>query len=264
MNHTIRICARGFYQIGCNIPRQANIVTPRVLCSFRNMRITAPSRGISFKSFLGRDKSDSSNDQESTAASQQQNENMVDIESGTTVDQQKDNEQNQELSSQEIMTLKSQLEETQQEAKNLKEKYLRALAEMENVRERAKHQVQDAKNFGIQKFAKDMLEIADVLQMALDNVPESARDPENNHALNDLFEGLVTTNKLLHHIFERHNLHVLNPVGEKFDPNHHDALFEVPYAEDKTSGTVGVVTKIGYTLNGRTIRPACVGVVAKP
>lgn len=228
-------------------------------------------RSISFKSFMGNSKEDdqaaSSDPEKAQAEREQQQAHVQGSTSASAVDSSNSEEQagtaQEESSDPHITELQQQLESAQSQAQDFKEKYVRSLAEMENVRERAKHQVQDAKDFGIQKFAKDMLEIADVLQLALDNVPEEAKSSGDNPALHDLYEGLLTTNKLLHHIFERHNLHVINPHGEKFDPNHHDALFEVPASENQESGTVGVVTKVGYSLNGRTIRPASVGVVAK-
>ncbi|EGD74024.1 hypothetical protein PTSG_05721 [Salpingoeca rosetta] len=247
------------------LPRAGGLVAPRAAFAQPHLVHQRPAgsgfaRFISFKSFMGsndkQEESKADDNKSETTQAQEQQQQAQGQEGASAQDAASEADPH-------VTELEQQLKTAQEEAKDLKEKYLRALAEMENVRERARHQVEDAKHYGIQKFAKDMLEIADVLQLALDNVPQDAKEHGDAQALRDLNDGLQTTNKLLHNIFERHQLHLLNPVGEKFDPNHHDALFEVPPSDDATSGTVAVVTKAGYSLNGRTIRPAQVGVVAK-
>ena len=141
----------------------------------------------------------------------------------------------------------------------MQNKYKRALAETENVRSRMRKQVNDAKLFGIQGFCKDLLEVADVLNKATESVPQEELTSNNPH-LRDLYEGLTMTETQLHKVFTRHGLVQINPPeGEKFDPNYHEALFQQP-APEKPSGTVAVVTKVGYKLHDRTIRPALVGV----
>ena len=120
-------------------------------------------------------------------------------------------------------------------------------------------QVQDAKSFGIQGFCKDLLDVADVLERATTTVPAEALTDKNPH-LKNLFEGLQMTEGQLQKVFRTHGLLKIDPLGEKFDPNYHEALFE-QVVEGKEAGTVAVVTKIGYKLHERTIRPALVGVV---
>ncbi|ESO98283.1 hypothetical protein LOTGIDRAFT_114637, partial [Lottia gigantea] len=143
------------------------------------------------------------------------------------------------------------------------DKYLRSLAETENVRTRMMKQVEDAKIFGIQGFCKDLLEVADILGTATESVPKEQLTEENIH-LKNLYDGLVLTNSQLQKVFDKHGLVKLAPKeGELFDPFVHEALFEVPSAE-KEKGTVAVLQKSGYKLKDRTIRPALVGVFRQP
>ena len=119
-----------------------------------------------------------------------------------------------------------------------------------------KKQIEDTKLFGIQGFAKDLLEVADVLGKATESVPEE--EIKNNSHLKSLYEGLLLTDQQLHKVFSKNGLEKLSPVGEKFDPNFHEALFEqdIPGKE----GTVILVNQVGYMLNARVLRPAKVGV----
>ena len=150
--------------------------------------------------------------------------------------------------------------------KEVDDKYKRSLADAENTRIRMRRQVEDAKIYGIQAFCKDMLEVADVLSTAIESVPITAINDsksEETQILKSLYSGLQMTEKQLQTVFKRHGLTQINPIGEKFDPNSHHALFEAVQS-DKEPGTVAVVTKIGYKLHERTIRPAMVGVVKRP
>ena len=120
-------------------------------------------------------------------------------------------------------------------------------------------QISDAKIFGIQGFCKDLLEVADILAKANETVPKDQVSNANPH-LKNLFEGLTMTETELKKVFSRNGLEMINPLeGEKFDPNFHEALFEQP-VPGKQAGTVAVVTKVGYKLHSRTLRPALVGV----
>ncbi len=118
--------------------------------------------------------------------------------------------------------------------------------------------VEDGKKFGIQSFSKDIIEVADILEKAMECVPETELSNDVNPHLSTLFQGLNMTKNELQKVFVRNGLERINPLGEIFDPAVHEALFQVP--GDKP-GTVGVVSKVGYLLNGRTVRPALVGVV---
>lgn len=139
------------------------------------------------------------------------------------------------------------------------EKYIRALAETENVRQRMNKQVDDAKLYGIQGFCKDLLEVADILGTATTSVPQEQLTDANPH-LKNLFDGLKMTETQLQKVFGKHGLFKIAPSeGEKFDPNFHEALFQVP-TSDKKGDTIAIVQQIGYRLHDRTLRPARVGV----
>lgn len=115
---------------------------------------------------------------------------------------------------------------------------------------------------GIQGFCKDLLEVADILEKATESVPKEEVSSQNPH-LKNLFDGLVMTEVQIQKVFTKHGLVKLNPDGQKFDPYEHEALFHAP-VEGKEPGTVAVVTKVGYKLHGRTLRPALVGVAKAP
>jgi molecular chaperone GrpE len=144
------------------------------------------------------------------------------------------------------------------EAAEARDKMLRTLAEMENLRKRTRREVDDAKIYGITGFARDVLEIADNLQRALDAVPAEAKaaaDP----GLKALIEGVELTERSLLSALEKNGVKKFDPAGGKFDPNFHQAMFEVPDAS-VPSGTVVQVMQAGYMLGERMLRPALVGV----
>lgn len=157
-----------------------------------------------------------------------------------------------------IVSLGEENKKLFEQVKDIDDKYKRALAEAENTRTRMQKQVQDAKIFGITNFAKDLLDVADVLSTAIETVPKDAVEKDSG-PLKSLYEGVCMTEKQLQSVFRRHGLASINPVGQKFNPNEHHALFETQ-DPGKEPGTVAVVTKIGYKLHDRTIRPAMVGV----
>ncbi|XP_067928803.1 grpE protein homolog 1, mitochondrial-like [Watersipora subatra] len=146
------------------------------------------------------------------------------------------------------------------QVKEVEEKYIRALAETENVRQRMKKQVDDAKQFGIQQFCKDLLTVADTLRLATDKIPVEQLE---NSVVKNMHDGLKLTESQLLQVFNKHGVDRCDPEGERFDPNLHEAVFQQPLPE-KEPGTIFVVTKPGYTLNNRVLRPALVGVVKGP
>jgi len=126
-------------------------------------------------------------------------------------------------------------------------------------------QVSDAKLFGIQGFCKDLLEVADIMDKGTESVPDDMLSGSENDdavaALRVLHEGFKMTKTQLTTVFARHGLVKIDPaIGEKFDPNFHEALFQQPAAEGSSAGTVAIVSKVGYKLHERTLRPALVGV----
>lgn len=144
------------------------------------------------------------------------------------------------------------------ENEDLKDRSLRAAAEMENLRRRTAREVQDARAYAIANFARDMLSVSDNLRRALDAVPEEARNA-GQAGLGGLIEGVEMTERSMLTTLERHGVTKLEPMGEKFDPNFHQAMFEVPDA-GKPSNTVVQVVQPGYSIGGRVLRPAMVGV----
>ena len=157
----------------------------------------------------------------------------------------------------------SREEQLEAQVADLKDQVLRGLAEQENVRRIAKRDVDEARQFAIKSFAKSLLDVSDNLSRALESVPEDIRhDKEGNAVLATLYEGIEMTDKGLTKAFEMNGLVKFGEVGEKFDPNTHEALFEYVDAE-KDPGTVGQVMKSGFLLNKRVLRPAEVGVTKK-
>lgn len=140
----------------------------------------------------------------------------------------------------------------------LKDKYLRAHAEMENTRRRAEKDVADARNYSIAGFARDMLSVADNLGRALAAVDPALRDAADN-TFKTLLEGVELTNRELAKTLEKHGVRLLDPLDQKFDPNFHQAMFEIP-DDSVPAGTVKQVVQPGYAIGDRVLRPAMVGI----
>lgn len=140
----------------------------------------------------------------------------------------------------------------------LKDKFLRAFAEADNVRRRAEREVADAKIYGITGFARDVLTVADDFERALGAIDADARAKADG-TLKTLLEGIDLTGRALVQALTKHGVARIEAEGAKFDPNMHQAMFEVPNAE-VPSGTVVQVIQPGYKLGERVLRPALVGV----
>jgi molecular chaperone GrpE len=139
-----------------------------------------------------------------------------------------------------------------------RDKMLRTLADMENLRKRTAREVADARIYGITGFARDVLDIADNLQRALDAVPAEAKasaDP----GLKALMEGVELTERSLLNTLEKNGVKKFDPAGEKFDPNFQQAMYEVPDTS-VPAGTVVQVVQAGYMIGERVLRPALVAV----
>jgi molecular chaperone GrpE len=136
---------------------------------------------------------------------------------------------------------------------------LYAQAEIQNVRRRAEKETTDARTYAATNFARDILSVADNLSRALDSIPADLR-------ADDKFKGLVVgldaTGRELDSIFARHGISKIVAVGEKLDPNRHQAMLEMP--SDKEPGTIVQEMQAGYMLKDRLLRPALVGVAKKP
>jgi molecular chaperone GrpE len=150
------------------------------------------------------------------------------------------------------------IEALTKEAAESRDKMLRTLAEMENLRKRTQREVADARTYAIANFARDVLDIADNLQRALDAVPadtKAAADP----GLKALIEGVELTERSLLNTLEKNGVKKFDPSGEKFDPNFQQAMYEVPDSS-VPAGTVVQVVQAGYTIGERVLRPALVAV----
>lgn len=143
------------------------------------------------------------------------------------------------------------------ETASLRDKLLRALAENENIQRRARRDREDAAKYAAAGFARDMLTVADNLRRALDALPAGLREADEN--VRALAEGVELTEKELLAALERHGIRRIAPLGEKFDHDRHEALFEVPTA-DAAPGTVVQVMEDGYMIHDRLLRAARVGV----
>ena len=141
---------------------------------------------------------------------------------------------------------------------DLRDKALRTLAEMENLRKRTAREVADARTYGITGFARDVLGIADNLQRALDAVPAETRESADP-MLKALIEGVELTERSLLNALEKNGVKKFDPSGEKFDPNFQQAMYEVPDAS-VPAGTVVQVVQAGYMIGERVLRPALVGI----
>ncbi len=142
----------------------------------------------------------------------------------------------------------------------LKDKLLRTLADMENLRRRTEREVADAKSYAVSSFARDLLGVADNLRRALESLGPNGQDGLDT-AAKLMVEGVELTERELVKTLDKHGVKKLDPLGQKFDPNMHQAMFEAP---DPTHAKGHVVTVIqsGYAISGRVLRPALVGVSA--
>ncbi len=150
------------------------------------------------------------------------------------------------------------LELARAEAADYRDRYLRLAAEMDNLRRRTARDVKDAKSYSVAGFARDMLAVSDNLRRALDAIPADAR-AAGDAGFTALVEGVEMTERAMLSALERHGVQKLEPVGQKFDPNFHQAMFEVPNPE-VPNNTVVQVVQAGYTIGERVLRPAMVGV----
>ncbi|RWA03467.1 hypothetical protein EKO27_g11640 [Xylaria grammica] len=159
--------------------------------------------------------------------------------------------------------LKKKLETKEKEAIDWKDKYLRSVADFRNLQDRTQREVKAARDFAIQRFAKDLVESVDNLDRALTMgsekmVVEEGKEP--NADLNNFYEGVKMTETSMLQTLSKHGLDRFDPEGEKFNPNEHEATFMTPMP-GKEDNTVFHVQQKGYKLNGRVLRAAKVGVV---
>ncbi|KAJ2126445.1 GrpE, mitochondrial [Coemansia sp. RSA 720] len=181
--------------------------------------------------------------------------------SAKSAEEKQDAEAAPAISAQDVEKLKQSITEKDAKLKELKDAYLRSLADAENIRTRAKTEVENTKTFAIQKFAKDLLDTVDILELAIKHVPqEHLADKVANKSLVDLFEGVDMTKSNLLRTLERHGIETFDPLDQPYDPNTSHALYQAPIP-GKTPGHVFAVEKRGYVIKGRVLRSAQVGVV---
>ncbi len=173
-----------------------------------------------------------------------------------TVQLDEDNVVDLKNSTNEGPSLESEIGELEKQLTEMKDNWLRALAESENLRRRAHKEKEDALKYGAVNFGRDIVTVADNLHRALQSCPLTEELPANIKAL---ISGVEMTAKELLSTFEKHGIRRLSPMGEKFDPNFHQAMFEIETNEQPV-GTVMQVLQDGYVMHDRLLRPAMVGV----
>ncbi|QCK86708.1 nucleotide exchange factor GrpE [Phreatobacter aquaticus] len=154
-------------------------------------------------------------------------------------------------------SLEAELEAARAEARDMKDRVLRTLAEMENLRKRTEREVADAKTYGVTSFARDMLAVADNMRRAFETLPEDARPADG--PVKAFLDGIDLTERELIKTLGKHGVKKIEPDGQKFDPNLHQAMFEMPNTE-VPNGTVVQTVQAGFVIGDRVLRPALVGV----
>ena len=161
----------------------------------------------------------------------------------------------------EDISIENTVENKNKEIQELKDQLLRSLAEGENLRKRTLKEVADAKKYSHISFVRDLVSSVDNLQRALEAVPDDKS--QLSDPIKNLVIGLEIVEKEMINSFEKHNIKQISPLGEKFDYNFHQAMFEVP-TNEKEPGHVVEVSQKGYLLYDRLVRPAMVGISKKP
>ena len=139
-----------------------------------------------------------------------------------------------------------------------KDRLLRTLAEMENLRKRTEREVADSRTYGITAFARDILTVADGMHRALEALDKELRE-NANESVKALLDGVELTERALINALEKHGVKRIEPMGQKFDPNRHQAMYEVEDAS-VPSGQVVQVVQAGYLIGERVLRPAMVAI----
>lgn len=151
------------------------------------------------------------------------------------------------------------LGELEKELEEVRQHVLYAQAETQNVRRRLEQEKVNAANYAATNFARDMLSVKDNLERALAAIPAELREDER---LKGLVAGIEVTGRELENAFQRHGISKIEAMGQKLDPNRHQAMLEV--ASDEEPGTIVHEMQAGYTIKDRLLRPALVGVAKKP
>lgn len=159
----------------------------------------------------------------------------------------------------EVLSVFDEIDKLRAERDDMRDRFMRALADAENSRKRSDRDRREAEMYGGSKFARDMLPVYDNLKRALDAAQE-----EKETAGAALLEGVGLTMRELLNIFDRHGIRLIMPeIGEKFDPEYHQAMFEAPVPNTKAGDIIQVMAE-GFMLSDRLLRPAQVGVSSSP
>ena len=154
-------------------------------------------------------------------------------------------------------TIKEPVEALGEQVSELKDQLLRSVAELDNYRKRAEREKEQLRKFGIANFAKDLLSVADNLRRAVESGPSDLEGADES--VKNLIVGVEMTEKELLNAFEKNRVRKIDPVGEKFDYNFHQAMFEVE-SDKEEPGVVMQVLQPGYAIEDRVLRAAMVGV----
>lgn len=149
----------------------------------------------------------------------------------------------------------------EEQLEKYKEEVLRAKAEMQNIRRRSEIDVEKAHKFALEKFVKELLPVLDSLEKAVEST--EGHEVQNEEVVSRIKEGVDMTLDMFTRAMEKFNVKQINPVGEPFDPQQHEAMSMVPSAEAEPNTVIAVMQK-GYTLNDRVVRPAMVMVAKAP
>jgi molecular chaperone GrpE len=150
------------------------------------------------------------------------------------------------------------VEALSKESADYKDKLLRTLAEMENLRRRTEREIADTRLYAISAFARDVIAVADNMQRALGALDAELREKADG-GTKALLDGVELTERELLKVLEKHGIKKFDPLGEKFDPNLHQAMYEIP-DPSQPAGTVAQVVQPGYMIGERVLRPALVAV----
>jgi molecular chaperone GrpE len=150
------------------------------------------------------------------------------------------------------------IEALKAENQDMRDKLLRTIAEMENLRKRTEREIADTRSYAIAGFARDMLTATDSLSRALMVLPAEARD-SSDATTKSLIEGIEMTEREMQRLLAKHGVKPIEAEGQKFDPHKHQAMFEVP-DPSRPEGTVVQVVQAGFAIGERVLRPAMVGV----
>eukprot|EP00948_MAST-09A_sp_MAST-9A-sp1_P001040 g1040.t1 len=242
----MNFCRSSLTRLGRRRPRNVHLAYAVSVTSSRS-RVPIKNTYSMFRHFSTETTSDSESAQDNNKASDEET---------STAENDANNEDAEAKAKEEEQA--DPLEAVQAELKEMKEKYLFALSEQENIRRIANKDIEKARSFGIEKFAKKLLDTADNFARAREHVKQT--DLDANQEFKGFYDGVLMTETNFVKCLEHHKVIKFGEVGDVFNPQNHEALFEMDDPE-KEVGTVGQIIKHGYFLNERVLRPAQVATI---